>query len=131
MMDHCYRGFPQQSVKGKVFDPFPWVSPGKEWKVVTHDCNVPYIGDCDRTRVRIRANDVVIDRRDKIGAPYRTHGSFRKNTLRKYHDGIVRNSGNSLMTIHTRQRLPGFPIEALLTGATELCSSMIATVNRK
>jgi hypothetical protein len=33
MMDYCYRGFPQQSVEGKVFDPFPWVSPGKEWKV--------------------------------------------------------------------------------------------------
>ena len=81
--------------------------------------------------MRIRANDIVIDRSHNIRALQRTHGSFRKNALRKYHDRIVRNSGNSLMTIHTLQRLSGFPIEPLLAGATELRPGMIATVNRK
>src|SRR5205823_6084806 len=58
MMNYCYRGFSQQSIKGKVLDPFPWVSPGKEGKAVTHNCNVPYIRDCDCTRLRISADNV-------------------------------------------------------------------------
>ena len=68
VMDHYDRGFTQQSVEGKVFDPLPRISPGKERKGVAHNRNVPQLGENDCTPVRTCRHDVIIHRGDKIGA---------------------------------------------------------------
>src|SRR5438270_5850912 len=130
VMDHYDRGFTKHGVEGKVFNPFPRISPGKERKTaVAHNCNVPKLGKNDCTPARACRNDVIIYRRDKIGALQRTHGSFRKDALRKYHDSIMTNSGNGFMAIHPVERLLSLPIQALPIGATEFCPGVIAAVN--
>src|SRR4029453_5088127 len=114
MMNYDYNGFAQQSIEGKVFDALPRVSTSEERKVaVGHDGSVPDIRNCDCARARVSANDVIIHCGDEIGVFQHTHGSFRKNTLRKYHNSIVADSGNRFMAIHTLERLLGLRVKAL------------------
>jgi hypothetical protein len=67
MMDYDYNGFAQQSIERKVFDSLPGVSTGKKRKVaVSHDGDVPYIRNGNRTRMRVSTNNIIIDCGDEI-----------------------------------------------------------------
>jgi hypothetical protein len=74
-------------------------------------------------------NNVIIDCRNEIRTLQRTHGSFRKNALWKYHNSIMADSSNRFMPIHTLKPLSSFPVKALPVTATELCLSMITAMD--
>ena len=100
-MDNYYRRFTQHRIKGKVFDPFPWIPSGKNREtIVTHYGNLPHIGNSDRMRTRIGANDVISDGGHKLRMSKGIRGCFRENTMWKYHDPIMTDSCHGFVTIH-------------------------------
>src|SRR5438105_9576032 len=129
-MNHDYHWFTQQSIKRKVFHPLPRVSTCKDGEIaITHDSNIPDIGNFDRTGIRIDRNRIVIYYGDKIGVLECLHGGFCKYALRKYHDPIVMNSGIGFVMNHSLERLLCLPVEAVLIPTAELRPGMVAAMH--